>query len=291
MAADDAGHAHPAAGDLLEDHRERHHVDGHAAVLLGHEQPEQAHLAASSRRSRPGSGPAASHSRATGRICSSTNDPHRVAEQPLLVGELEVHAGLPTAGRGRSPTWAAAGASIDSRSCRRGTGAGAQPPDSRAPGQLDAAVRPRPGEADRIPVAGRARSGSGSPVANASIIMPPPITMPTWPGRWPVPSDPAKNTRSPGCDLAGRDPRPPDPLLLRRARDVDPRCPVGLITRPEQSKASGPVPPHRYGLPSLLLGEGDRGRRPRCWPSAPTPGRQSGALSTVTGLTEKPPFA
>src|SRR6185437_3915375 len=37
-----------------------------------------------------------------------------------------------------------------------------------------------------------------------SIIKPPPITIPTWPGALGVPSPPTKNTRSPGCTwLAG----------------------------------------------------------------------------------------
>ena len=43
----------------------------------------------------------------------------------------------------------------------------------------------------------------GKPVAYASTIMPCPITMPTCPGEVVVPSDPAKNTRSPGCSWPG----------------------------------------------------------------------------------------
>src|SRR5215472_10499843 len=42
---------------------------------------------------------------------------------------------------------------------------------------------------------------TGNPVAYASIILPRPITRPTCPGEVGVPSDPAKNTRSPGSTL------------------------------------------------------------------------------------------
>src|SRR5215469_3914699 len=43
----------------------------------------------------------------------------------------------------------------------------------------------------------------GKPVAYASIIRSCPMTRPTWPGDVVVPSEPAKNTRSPGSSWPG----------------------------------------------------------------------------------------
>ena len=84
----------------------------------------------------------------------------------------------------------------------------------------------------------------GKPVANASIMKPPPITMPTCPGDALVPSDPAKNARSPGWTwLAGT--RGPQIHCCCDVRGMSiPAARYASITRPEQSKASGPVPPH-----------------------------------------------
>src|SRR5215467_1522465 len=92
---------------------------------------------------------------------------------------------------------------------------------------------------------------TGKPVAYASIIWPFPITSPTCPGAFAVPSAPAKKTRSPGsaweADTRG-------PQVRHSCWEVrgmkTPAARYAIITSPEQSNASGPVPPHRYGLPS-----------------------------------------
>ena len=90
MAAEDAGHSHPAPGYLLEGQGERHHVGGHAAVFLGHGQPEQAHLPHHPDdllRVAPGRLPLAGH-----RPDLLVDErAQRVAEEALLRGELEVH--------------------------------------------------------------------------------------------------------------------------------------------------------------------------------------------------------
>src|SRR5437773_2132867 len=62
------------------------------------------------------------------------------------------------------------------------------------------------------------------------------------------------------------------------------------MTRPEQSNADGPVPPHRYGLPSWASAN-PMAVEVSPFGAEPTPGTQSGAASTVIGLTENPPLA
>src|SRR5215472_9946456 len=90
----------------------------------------------------------------------------------------------------------------------------------------------------------------GKPVAYASSILLRPMTRPTWPGAVGVPSAPAKNTRSPGSTFAaGTCGRPAHWACDVRGMLI-PAARYAIMTSPEQSHASGPVPPHRYGLPS-----------------------------------------
>ncbi len=90
VAAKDARHPHPAARDLLEGDRVRHQVSSHPAELLGHGQPEQAHLPHlldDLLRVRAGG-----FHRPRDRADLAVGEgPHGLQKQPLLRGELEVH--------------------------------------------------------------------------------------------------------------------------------------------------------------------------------------------------------
>src|SRR3954451_6217270 len=69
--------------------------------------------------------------------------------------------------------------------------------------------------------------------------------MPTWLIGW------EKKTRSPGCRSAFRTGVPTD-AIAREVRGSDrPLWANDHLTRPEQSKAFGPIAPQRYGFPSL----------------------------------------
>ncbi len=96
MRAEDSGHAHPRFRNLLEDDRIGDRVDGDAAVLLGHEHPEQAHrlhLVDDLFWVAAGQLPLA-RNRAD---ALAREVAHQVAERGLLFGELEVHRSSPSA--------------------------------------------------------------------------------------------------------------------------------------------------------------------------------------------------
>src|SRR5829696_8593899 len=70
--------------------------------------------------------------------------------------------------------------------------------------------------------------------------------MPTWlTGRW-------KNTRSPGRRSALATEVPTVDIARLVRGNETPEFWYAQVTRPEQSKAFGPVAPQRYGAPTLL---------------------------------------
>ena len=75
VGVDDAGDAHPAARDLLDDQRVGQQRLAEPAVLLGDRQPEQAHLLHARRRSPAGTRRRARARCACGMISLSTNVP------------------------------------------------------------------------------------------------------------------------------------------------------------------------------------------------------------------------
>ena len=116
-----------------------------------------------------------------------------------------------------------------------------------------------------------------------------------------VPSDPAMKIRSPGCIAAVEGTGAPASTCWKVVRgNGTPAAPQARIVSPEQSHPSGPVPPHRYGLPSwaranattvLCCAWEGRAKPGGSWavppppgPSPPRPGQSATATPDVDGL-------
>ena len=87
------------AGQLLDREGVGERVGPAAAVLLRERDPHQPELAQLARRSRRGSASSRSSSSATGATSCARELAHGVAQQPLLVGEVEVHGSDALLGR------------------------------------------------------------------------------------------------------------------------------------------------------------------------------------------------
>src|SRR5215468_1718661 len=83
---------------------------------------------------------------------------------------------------------------------------------------------------------------------------------------------------------------------------LTPAARYAIITSPEQSNASGPVPPHRYGLPSCrwanwmavataAFGETRASSVPVPVHDEPAPESAAAPLLGLTSLTVNPPLA